>query len=95
MTRRFPVRVHEELPSSIVFYFLFGAAALVGVGSLILRELNEDHKLEVSQRHHPKGVGFTNINKQMKHLRNITKKIVPHIDENYYEYSRHNPTRQR
>ena len=95
MVRRFPVSMHQEMNmSSVMFYILAGVAA-VGVSSFILRELNEDNKLEVSQRHHPKGVGFTNINKQMQHLRNITKKIVPHIDENYYEYSRHNPTRQR
>ena len=95
MVRRFPVNMHQVADTSNVIMYIIGGAVAIGVASLVLREINTDNKLEVSQRHHPKGVGFTSINKQMKHLRNITKKIVPHIDENYYEYSRHNPTRQR
>ena len=95
MVRRFDVQMEQVADTSNVIFYILAGAVAIGVGSLLLREFNEDNKLEVSQRHHPKGVGFTAINKQMNHLRNITKKISPKIDENYYEYSRHNPSRQR
>ena len=96
MTRRFPFRVPNVVGhNGELGYFLLGAAVLVAGAAFALRVANEDNKLETTKRHHPKGVGFTGINHQLNHMRNITKKVSPHIDKNYYEYSRHNPSRER
>lgn len=91
MTRRFPSQISTNLgfEGAPLMYAAIGAAVLVG-GIFIARTMNEDRKLENTKRHHPKGIGYTSINKQMDHFRNITKKVSPNIDENYYEYARKN-----
>lgn len=94
--RRFPSQPlttlgYEGYPMMI---FMGGVAAL-GLGIVALRLYHQDTKLENSKKHHAKGVGYSNVNKEMDHLRNITHKTSPHIDENYYEYSRFNPVNHR
>ena len=94
--RRFPTIVETDLgfegaPMAIV---CGGVAILIGA-AIASRYFNEDRNIEQSKRHHPKGIGYSSINKQKDWLRNTTKKVQPNLDENYYEYSRHNPLRQR
>ena len=94
--RRFPTIAQNELgfEGTPVVYLCIGIIALFGAvcGARIY---SADNKIEKSKRHHPKGIGFTNINSQKEYLRNITKKFAPNLDEKYYEYSRHNPLRHR
>ena len=71
-----------------------GVAGLVGT-ILLARYVHQDNKIESTKRHHPKGIGFTSMNAQKEHLRKITRKTSPNIDEHYYEYSRHNPLPHR
>ena len=96
MRRRFPPNIANVIgQNGELGYFLLGAAVLVAGAAFALRAAHKDNKLETTKRHHPKGVGFTGINHQLNHMRNITRKVSPNIDKNYYEYSRHNPSRER
>ena len=75
-------------------YVCMGFVSLIGL-AVLARYVYEDNKIESSKRHHPKGIGYTSINRQKDNLRDATRKVSPNLDENYYEYSRHNPKRHR
>ena len=94
--RRFPSTLNTELgfEGSPTYIFCVGVVGLIGL-AVAARYITEDTTIEKSKRHHPKGLGYTTINQQKDKLRDITKKVQPNIDENYYEYSRHNPKRHR
>ena len=70
-----------------LLYFIVGGAALIFAGSLVVRNMNEDRKLEVSKRHHPKGVGYTDINEQLRHMTKKQKKFVPDFGGKFYPFS--------
>ena len=94
--RRFPsvIQTHLGFEGKPMMVACLGVAGLVGA-IVLARCLYEDNKLEATKRHHPKGIGFTSMNHQKELLRKVTRKISPNLDENYYEYSRHNPIRHR
>ena len=96
MVRRFPNQMTTNLgfEGAPMMSVCLGITAIVG-GAFLSRYLFDDNKIEASKRHHPKGIGFTNINKQKELLRQKIKKFKPNLDESYYEYSRHNPTSHR
>lgn len=89
MTRRFLPQIQTELgfEGAPLTYMACGIACLVAA-TFIARKFSKDRKIENTKRHHPKGIGYTSINQQLDHLREITKKVSPNLDENYYEYSR-------
>ena len=94
--RRFPTIMQTELgfEGAPMMVCCLGVAGLVAA-IVIARYVYQDNKLESTKQHHPKGIGFTGINQQKEHLRKITRKTSPNLDEHYYEYSRHNPTLHR
>ena len=94
--RRFPYIPQHKLgfEGAPIIFTCLGVVALVGA-AFAARYLGEDKKLEATKKHHPKGIGFTSMNHQKELLRKATKKIAPNLDENFYEYSRHNPLRHR
>ena len=94
--RRFPTIPQVELGfEGAHMTFLIGGCIFLGSAIVVARYLTEDRNIEESIKHHPKGIGYTGINKQKDFLRKMTKKISPNLDEHYYEYSRHNPMPHR
>ena len=92
MVRRFP-----SIPETSLGYegtpfhmLMFGIGFLV-VASMATRYITADNSMERTKRHHPKGIGYTSINKQKDKLHNMITKISPNLDETYYEYSSRNP----
>ena len=96
MTRRFPPNPTQTLGYEGTPMLMLGVAFAAILGTAyILRVSQTESNVEISKRHHPKGVGFTGINKQIDKLHNKVKKFNPKIDENFYEYSRMNQYKSR
>ena len=94
--RRFPPIMNKSLgfEGAPMMIACLGVVGLIGA-VVVARYVSEDNKLEATKKHHPKGIGFTAMNAQKEILRKATKKIAPNLDENFYEYSRHNPFHHR